>query len=359
MPVTKSDLNRFVKKQLTIKQVSMAFLPDDNKLKNAKCFYYITNDGIINPLRSPIFDLIQDVNYKDDHKLKSIKDNTVFYYYPSGLTKDMDKGIAAINKFDLEYLEHPKEGTINNESEVFKLITAGRWTEDPLLQIFKVVQSDTGSSSPNAATFINHTSTPGKQIIWSYLIAVYSLIIARVMLGTKGYVIIQGKNIGAILTDMTGAVKSWGLNTNDLNSTFHAETNCLQGFINNGGNPSDVDDGYLFVSHQPCKMCAGVISSLGAKNLKVYFAQADNSQNAQQNFLNLGTQMFLINQQDFIENPVEIKLNENSTNCESKTIILELIKSVFSKTTFDNNNPVDRVLEHLKVFLSKKGYIPI
>lgn len=64
--------------------------------------------------------------------------------------------------------------------------------------------------------------------------------------------------IAAILVDSTGQVLDFGVNSNHINKTLHAEVNLLQRYYQKHGHqlPSG---SRIYVTHKPCKMCAGMI----------------------------------------------------------------------------------------------------
>lgn len=66
------------------------------------------------------------------------------------------------------------------------------------------------------------------------------------------------REVGAVLLDREGRLLSYGLNSNSKNKTLHAEVNLLQRLYLERGQM--VPPGaQLYVTHKPCKMCAGMI----------------------------------------------------------------------------------------------------
>lgn len=66
------------------------------------------------------------------------------------------------------------------------------------------------------------------------------------------------RDIAAVLLGPKGECLSYGLNSNALNKTLHAEVNLVQRFFKNHG--IKIPEGsVLYSTHKPCKMCAGMI----------------------------------------------------------------------------------------------------
>ncbi len=80
----------------------------------------------------------------------------------------------------------------------------------------------------------------------------------------KDHPVAPGKNIGAVLVSASNQIIGWGVNTNDRNSTRHAETNAIQAFQREMGTP--VPEGAtLYTTLEPCYMCAGVFVQAGGR----------------------------------------------------------------------------------------------
>lgn len=66
------------------------------------------------------------------------------------------------------------------------------------------------------------------------------------------------RGIAALLIGADGEILSYGINSNSINKTLHAEVNLVQRYYREtkGKIPSGAR---LFSTHKPCKMCAGMI----------------------------------------------------------------------------------------------------
>ncbi|UYL10773.1 Bd3614 family nucleic acid deaminase [Bdellovibrio sp. SKB1291214] len=81
------------------------------------------------------------------------------------------------------------------------------------------------------------------------------------------------REIAALLIAPDGKVLSYGVNSNSINKTLHAEVNLVQRYFRENGRkipPGSV----LYSTHKPCKMCAGMIYewSENPDQLKVYYS---------------------------------------------------------------------------------------
>lgn len=66
------------------------------------------------------------------------------------------------------------------------------------------------------------------------------------------------RDIAALLVSGNGQVLSYGLNSNSKNKTLHAEVNLVQRLFRQGQGRIPVGS-FLYSTHKPCKMCAGMI----------------------------------------------------------------------------------------------------
>lgn len=67
--------------------------------------------------------------------------------------------------------------------------------------------------------------------------------------------------ISAVLISKSGELIGFGVNSNSINKSLHAEVVMLQRFYREGG--SLLPEGSkIFVSHRPCRMCAGMIHQM-------------------------------------------------------------------------------------------------
>ncbi|MBX3040035.1 MAG: Bd3614 family nucleic acid deaminase [Bdellovibrionaceae bacterium] len=80
------------------------------------------------------------------------------------------------------------------------------------------------------------------------------------------------RQIAAVLKSREGEILGYGINTNALNKTLHAEINLIQKFFTRTGQriPKGAT---LYSTHKPCKMCAGMIHdwSEDPKGMKVFY----------------------------------------------------------------------------------------
>lgn len=329
----------------------IVFIPNDKKLTSAtKVLYMIDAEDNTNPSRSCVVDLIQEINYRGVVKVNGLGKGTVETALINYILNDMDKGIMSLNKFK----EYTDTETVQAEenSSLIEQLTSTRWgNSENLLAKFKITNSLIGTSNPNAATEL---SSKDSSTIGQFLLAAFSVIVGRF---TNKNDIPAGKNVGAILVNQSGKLLSWGLNTTDVNSTFHAEVNTIQAFIKNGGQVSDLNNGYLFSTHQPCAMCSGMIKKVGGGNIKVHYALTD--QTVVQNFLTENTDMFHYNMQNGFGEAINAPLNESSNKCTYKNTVDELVTAKLKKLpeNCDTDDVNDRIILHLLPFLNAKGEI--
>lgn len=96
--------------------------------------------------------------------------------------------------------------------------------------------------------------------------------------------------IAAALVDESGAVLSYGVNTNARNRTLHAEVNLLQGFYARTGKPVPARAS-LYSSMKPCRMCAAMLWQMceDVASIKVVYAEFDPGPNAKETILDAGS----------------------------------------------------------------------
>ncbi len=328
----------------------IAFVPNHKKITTAtKVLYMLDADDNTNPSRSCIVDLIQEINYRGEVKVNGLGSTNIDMALINYNPNDMDKGIMSLNKF-VKYSD-TETVSATKDSSLFEKLTSRRWDGEDLMGKFKVTDQMRGLTNPNAATQLNSKDS---DTIGQFLLAAFSVIVGRFINKND---VPRGKNVGAILVDQTGKLLSWGLNTTDVNSTFHAEVNTIQSFIKNGGQLNDLQTGYLFSTHQPCAMCSGMIKHVSGGQLKVHYAVTD--QTVQQNFLTENTDMFHYDMLSGFGEVINAPLNESSTKCTYKNDVEELVNAKLKKLPEHCNmgDVNDRIILHLQPFLNAKGYI--
>lgn len=78
--------------------------------------------------------------------------------------------------------------------------------------------------------------------------------------------------VAAALWSTEGELLSYGINSNSLNKTLHAEVNLVQSFCLKYEKPLPKGS-TLFVTHKPCRMCAGMIfdCSEAANSMQIFY----------------------------------------------------------------------------------------
>jgi tRNA(Arg) A34 adenosine deaminase TadA len=81
------------------------------------------------------------------------------------------------------------------------------------------------------------------------------------------------REIAALLISPDGQVLSYGVNSNSINKTLHAEVNLVQRYFREHGQKIPAGS-VLYSTHKPCKMCAGMIYDWAESStqLKVYYS---------------------------------------------------------------------------------------
>ena len=94
------------------------------------------------------------------------------------------------------------------------------------------------------------------------------------------------REVGAVLVDAEGRLLGYGLNSNSRNKTLHAEVNLLQRLYaeKNSRIPRGAK---LYVTHKPCKMCAGMIYHWSEEPmaLQVYYSIEETGIHSRQTIL--------------------------------------------------------------------------
>lgn len=347
MPLTNTDKKKLALSLADQEKNFVALATEGEDSGGGEKVYYVAKAGGANPTRSPTVDLIQELNERSEgHHIQGLGGSeTILVKTDRGETL-MDKGIASHNRFKILDTVNAKQGGVNTPHNIQKLDPV-RWGPSSLLNVFRIEDRDIGSQTPNAGVQLG--SETENQVRWMYFLAVYSILAGRISDTQRA--VPHGKNVGAILTDNTGRVLSFGLNTSDSNSTGHAEVNCLQAFFYNGGGMERLTGGFLFTSHQPCEMCAGMILTACPGDLKAYYGQEDRSQNKK----NFGTRIVSFDQSSVTPSPIIINLNSKSSNAMELSPIRNEIGRYFSRETLDMNEAGDRVVQHLKTLMSSKG----
>jgi tRNA(Arg) A34 adenosine deaminase TadA len=95
----------------------------------------------------------------------------------------------------------------------------------------------------------------------------------------------DGKYVATLMVNKKGTVIAWGLNTNKVNKTLHAEVNMLQSYNRYVGLASGIPAGArIYTTLQCCQMCAGMIASVAENpaTLHVYYGMTDPTQKVRQ-----------------------------------------------------------------------------
>lgn len=104
------------------------------------------------------------------------------------------------------------------------------------------------------------------------------------------------RDIAALLISAEGECLGYGINSNALNKTLHAEVNLIQRLYKENGRkiPSGA---VLYSTHKPCKMCAGMIHdwSEEPKSVQVFYENHEAGGLSRSTILDaLGTQVHLL-----------------------------------------------------------------
>lgn len=80
------------------------------------------------------------------------------------------------------------------------------------------------------------------------------------------------REIAAVAVGPEGEILSWGLNSNSINKTLHAEINLVQQYFLERGKKLPFST-RIYSTHKPCKMCAGLIydSCEDPKSMQVFY----------------------------------------------------------------------------------------
>src|SRR5690606_25743437 len=122
----------------------------------------------------------------------------------------------------------------------------------------------------------------------------------------------NGHKVGAILTDNSGQILAWGINTvYDGYYTHHAEVNLIRKFLANCREGVIGTNYYLFTTLRCCAMCAGMVRHIFGDNITVYYGQND-SGSAHMDFARLRNQEGPFNEQLSVIKPLRFyKLDNN------------------------------------------------
>ncbi len=82
-----------------------------------------------------------------------------------------------------------------------------------------------------------------------------------------------GRPIGTVIVNAEDEIVGWGINSFDVNKTFHGETNAIMNFFRKSSR-TNMNNHRLYTTLEPCYMCAGVIANSGT-GIEVYYGADD------------------------------------------------------------------------------------
>lgn len=287
------------------KVASYALIGDASGIKNIKNWYVVYDENEPSAV-STVTRLIQWLNEKTGHK---------------GLDEDQESRITEFSKsknvvktiYTNENLENPQVlGFCNHNSIKVKKLVYDELIDTLLIENLNKVESTRFTamgllenplqdvSWENASANIEERlldafapaqdkitvvaapklrDAPDSNPELKNVYLVTALLLKEVRSWGKGFEWIpNGKSVAALIVDSTGCIKSWAVNTSNLNDTYHAEINAMQSYIARYGQPTNKDKLFLYSTHQPCDMCQGMIIQFGAGELKAYYANKDSTQ---------------------------------------------------------------------------------
>ncbi|HEY8271913.1 MAG TPA: Bd3614 family nucleic acid deaminase, partial [Pseudobdellovibrionaceae bacterium] len=86
------------------------------------------------------------------------------------------------------------------------------------------------------------------------------------------------RDIACLLTDHSGNMLAYGVNSNSKNKTLHAEVNTVHRFYHDHRKKLPVGT-KIYTTRKPCKMCAGMIYdwSEDPASLEIHYLEEDKS----------------------------------------------------------------------------------
>ncbi|TQF68054.1 Bd3614 family nucleic acid deaminase [Pseudoalteromonas luteoviolacea] len=286
------------------KAVSYALIGDASGKKNVKNWYVVYDENKQSAV-STVTRLIQWLNEKTGHKSlnpnqesritefsKSNDAKTI--YTNESLTNPQLLGFCNHNSIKVEPLLYNKlintlpienlnrvestrfsaMGLLKNHLQDVSWENASANIEERLLDAFAPAQD---KITVVAAPKLSAAPDSNQELRNVYLTT--ALLLKEVRSWGKGFEWIpNGKSVAALIVDSTGCIKSWAVNTSNLNDTYHAEINAMQSYIARYGQPTNKGKLFLYSTHQPCDMCQGMIIQFGEGELKAYYANKDSTQ---------------------------------------------------------------------------------
>lgn len=94
------------------------------------------------------------------------------------------------------------------------------------------------------------------------------------------------RNIAALLISKEGRLLSFGVNSNAINKTLHAEVNLVQRYFRDTGERLPAE-ALVISTHKPCKMCAGMLGewSKDPTTLRVFYQMEETGVLSRNTFL--------------------------------------------------------------------------
>jgi tRNA(Arg) A34 adenosine deaminase TadA len=323
MPIRQQDYEKvaaLLRKKSGERDVAVLALDADS---DEVLVYYTSGDtGLVSPIpRSPIVDLIQELNERDQPYYGALRINNRIYH--TGATTKMDTEMAALNNVVLTKVNRrPYDGDLEdfgviNVVAVSERFPEGRWAMYSPLADFRV-----SPIGPDPGVAVGSAAPEQEPVESLYMLATYSLVAGRIA-ALKS----EGKgNIGAILVSRLGKLLGWGLKDQTRNSTDHAEVNCLQSYW--WWNHLPVPDGArLYTTLKPCRMCAGMIKHFGRDQVKVIYGQEDYGPDAEKTVLKTGRDAWLLGSGG-ISSPIQLEVPEIGRRAMSE--LLHQVRKAYS-----------------------------
>lgn len=191
-------------------------------------YFAVFQDSQISFAMSPVICLLQQIfESKKDHSFFILRKAVVTNYEPAVHEKGMIKVVA-------KRIQHY---SLLEREEKVQLLKWQRLFPSPLASLSEVHFQN--------LNFRNLDPKPALQLL--------------VQTVQRGDILHDfDRPIAAVLVDSDNQVLEFGVNSNHINKTLHAEVNLLQRFFEKHRCQLPLGS-KIFVTHKPCKMCAGMI----------------------------------------------------------------------------------------------------